>query len=329
MTSHITSRWTSEQDDLLRANYLQAWPILLSLFPERRQAGIAQRMRVLGLTRPKPAPSFKRWTPDEIEYLKTHYGRIPLPELIKYLGRTEHTINQYAHKRGIRLPQDCNGRTINTRHKPTLAPLLNGSLQSAYWMGYLMADGYMHHPLNQVVLTTADEDVGHLWQFAQYLNASVKRYIGHNPWGPGQVAHNRVSVADKIYAPKLVELLDWRKDKTYNPPSIDVLKTTLEIPNVFLAFLIGFIDGDGSINKDSHGIRVENHASWILFHNFLLKNLCDFGSFDLDIRAKINTRGYADFNLPNGVTRYLKSFINQHQLIVLSRKWDQVSLSST
>ncbi len=323
-TQSNAALWTQSQDDLLRATYTKPWKELYVLFPNRTYASLSQHMAKLGLKRPK-GQSRRSWSKEDIAYLHANYGKVSHTVLSERLKRKEHTITEYARRQGLKMVKDENGRTSNTIGNATLRPLLEGGLQGYYWMGYLMADGYMHHGLKQVVLVSAEADKDHMATYAAFLQAECHRYMSLDGFFPNRPKrpHYRVSVADTLHATKLIELYDWKPRKTYNPPSSQVLTKTLSNPDHFLSFLIGFIDGDGHINK-TFGIRVENHASWITFHDFLLDTLRHLGILDIATAAKVNKAGYSDFSLPKRLTQTLKRFINQHQLVVLTRKWDKV-----
>jgi hypothetical protein len=44
----------------------------------------------------------KRWTPDEIKYLKKYYGKRSVEELSRAMGRSVKKINVAAHVLGLR-----------------------------------------------------------------------------------------------------------------------------------------------------------------------------------------------------------------------------------
>lgn len=321
---NTTSSWSQSEDKILVANHQKPIKDLVVLLPNRSANAIEQRLRKVLKLPVTPAVRKTAWTPEDIAYLRANYGKITSAELCKRLGRKKHAITEYARKQGLTMPKDENGDTVNTVGKASLRRLLDGSLQSFYWMGYLMADGYMHHGLGQIVLVSAKTDKDHMTAYAAYLGGKVHRYKGISDFTGLSREHYRVSIADCRAAAKIAQKYDWKPRKTYNPPSVEILSRALETDNNFLAFLIGFIDGDGHIVKSHHGIRVENHASWINFHQFLLDTLSRIGILTRNIKAAINSDGYSDFNLNHYTTEHLKHFIDKHQLTVLSRKWDKI-----
>lgn len=318
--------WTPKEDAILNDNYTIPWSDLLALLPGRSRGAVQVRMSIKQLKRVRPR-HHAAWSDEDAAYLHDSYGKVPNEELEVRLDRSIHTISEYARRQGLSMSKNEDGRTINNLDNPTLKPLIEGGLQGYYWMGYLMADGYMHHGLKQVVLVSAVKDGTHLKRYAAFLKTKAHRYTGVAGWTGKPYDTYRISVADTVNATKLISMYDWKPRKTYNPPSSDVLAKTLADPDAFCAFLIGFIDGDGYINKGNLCIKLENHASWTSFHDFALDMLRGFGILATSVKAKLNARGYAQAIIPKTTTLWLKAFINRHNLIVLTRKWNKVKQS--
>lgn len=331
MTNKLTvvkkPNWTQQEESILRENYLKPWPEILALLPNREKKSIQFRLTThLKLKRPrvdKCAP----WTENDKNILAENFGKIPCESLEKLLGRNWHAIEEYARKRGYFLSnfKDCFGKTVNTAGKPTLFPLLSEDLQAYYWIGYLMADGYMHDGLGQVVLVSALKDKEHLENFAKFLRSSAKVYkagkTGHALKGEKQV---RVSVADINNCPLIKEKFDWKIKKTYNPPSPQVLAQVLSEKDKFLSYLIGFIDGDGYINKKSSVIKIENHKSWRCFYEFVIAQLNKFDIINNSPTIQLNKKRYGTVVFRQNLSFILKRFIIDKGLIVLKRKWSNV-----
>ena len=320
-----SKKWTDIEELLLKEKApLYTAKELMAFFPDRTKDGIIQRLLRLKI-KAKKGVHANAWSEEDKDYLYKNYSTAKWEDLCKILKRSPHTISEYARKRGLKMTVDENGDTANTVGSATLRPLLDGSLQSAYWIGYLMADGYMHHGLGQIVLVSAEEDKDHMQKYASYLQAEVHEYFDLSYWTGLKRKHYRVSVAEYRVAKKIAEKFDWKNKKTYNPPDIEILfNQGLGTNDQILAFIIGFTDGDGSIGKEFHGIRIENHASWIKIHQFLLDFARKLGYGGNTQDAKINKDGYSYFCLPRVFTEYLKNFIIKNNLIHLNRKWDKI-----
>lgn len=320
----IAKPWTEQEDALLRLHSSKPINDILPHLPGRTRQAIYIRLhKRLGVAVAK-GPDPKAWSAEDVAYLHASYGKVPSDELCAKLRRNEHTITEYARRKGLTLPKDENGDTVNTVGKAALRRLLDDSLQSYYWIGYLMADGYMHHGLGQIVLVSAELDKEHMAAYASYLGAKCHRYTGPSGFTGLLTDHYRVSVAERRIAHKIAERFDWKPRKTYNPPNPERFHATLT-DDQFLALLIGFIDGDGHITP-AFGIRVENHASWIEWHQAVLDRLLQIG-ISPGREAEINSHGYSNFSLGVATTRYLKAFITKHNLTVLVRKWHRVNLT--
>ncbi len=266
------------------------------------------------------------WPIKDQAILEEFFGKIPNHEMEIKLGRKWHTIEEYARRRGLSLNnfKDERGKTINNKNKPSLYPLTLEENQSYYWMGYLLADGYMDKDSGQIVVCAAVADKEHLLKYAEYLNAKVKIYFYkfNKISEPQETA--RVGVGDIINAKIIETKFDWKNNKTYNPPEIKILSETLDTYEKFLSYLIGFIDGDGCIEKKQLICRIVNHASYLEVYNYFINKCVEYDIIKTKTRPRINGRGYADFCFPKSAVMKLKKFIDSSSLLILDRKWKPV-----
>ncbi len=204
-----------------------------------------------------------------------------------------------------------------------LEKLLDETPESYYWIGFLMADGHIA-PRKRLTLALATKDRGHLEKFAKFIdyNQVVQRKTAY--W---------LEVMDKDKLTKVVEKFDFKERKTYNPPNI-----TIEDNNLFLAFLIGYVDGDGYIGKQTGrqdcSLRIKCHASWkdtlsVWFDRlYVLAGIETLNKASTNkTKIKINKQGYTSVMTGNQkILAFLKKATIDLNLPVLKRKWDQVSL---
>ncbi len=214
----------------------------------------------------------RNWTTEEIETLIKIYPSSSIDEIRKvFPNKTPHAIHEFARKRGLKKTQQC-----PRNRKGDLSILLNNSFQSFYWFGYLMADGYINHKTGQLVLMADSLDKEHMKKFANYVKSSA-RELRCSPHKFRKVESQmyRVAVQQPDVVSKLISLINFKPQKTYHPPEVEKLKMVLNTREKFLSFLLGFIDGDGSIVKTGSSIvlKVENHASWIFVHNFFIERM--------------------------------------------------------
>lgn len=104
-------------------------------------------------------------------------------------------------------------------------------------------------------------------------------------------------------------------DKTYNPPEIDFL----DIDWKFLSWLIGFVDGDGTI-YEQNSIRIENHKSWKYVHDYIKFCIEKFG---ISSKSDINIKGNSFILASTELFYLLKNKIKELNLEVLDRKWNK------
>lgn len=134
----------------------------------------------------------------------------------------------------------------------------------------------------------------------------------------------RVAVQDMKLGIEFAKKFDLKFQKTYNPPSIKIFKNFTN--EQILSFIVGFIDGDGSIctRNQSASLRIQNHASWIDMHRFFLKNIqkifkIDYGSVYID------KRGYSSLNIcTKNCISLIFNFILKQKIPYLNRKWDKL-----
>lgn len=202
----------------------------------------------------------------------------------------------------------------NKKYKNNAKILLNNSLISFYWIGFILADGSIDKN-KRISITLKKDDKEHLEKFKTYVNAKTLRV-------------NKISCSTSIqdckYIPKLCEIFDIKANKTIYPPNLDIFKNMEK--NKLLSLIIGFIDGDGRIcnqtNRKDFVLQVKNHRNWEDILDFFNKNI------DNKSHTKINNCGYAAFNVTNTLKlKELKRFAIENNLPILKRKWDVIDLN--
>lgn len=203
----------------------------------------------------------------------------------------------------------------STNKQSNLEILLDtNSYESLYWIGFIMADGTILNN-NRLKITLATKDANHLIKFQNYCNIE-KITIDEIKCS--------VNAMDKEIVPKIAELFDLKKQKTYNPPSLDMFKKLTK--EQILSIIIGFIDGDGNIKnqykRKDWSITIKNHKTWLPILSYFSevingKNI-----------AIINNKGYAKVTFSNTEqTKSLKKFAIKHKLPLLERKWNIIDLN--
>ncbi|WP_280499367.1 hypothetical protein [Nocardia cyriacigeorgica] len=200
-----------------------------------------------------------------------------------------------------------------------LVRLLEDSPQAAYWIGFLAADGYFTDC--RVRVTVNQLDYAHLLEFTSWLGVGTPIAASKN---------NSVtfSMANAETVRTLRTKFDFRDRKTYSPPRhLPYQDTTL-----LTAWLIGYIDGDGHIKRQTGRqtavLDTVAHLSW----KPLLEEIAEkLGIGYVNERlghADYPGRRYAAFRCArHNQIADLKRFAMQHSLPILTRKWDKVDTS--
>ena len=96
-----------------------------------------------------------------------------------------------------------------------------------------------------------------------------------------------------------------------------------------ICLIVGFIDGDGCIMKQSNGrkdafLRVKVHSFWLSFLNYMRETVINLTGVESP-KAKINNFGYAELNICNQIPlRKLRDFVFEKKLPALIRKWVEI-----
>ena len=248
----------------------------------------------------KPA----NWTEQELIYLKEMSGKIPPASFL--LNRTLSSIRTKANdlKLSLALPK-----------MSTLSPLTNGSHTSLYWMGFLMADGHFDASRSTLAITIGEKDLTYLQQLATLLNANISTYIRK----PNNII--QMSVCDKTNFGVITNKWDLHNNKTKNPPS----KLPELTKEEFYSWIIGFVDGDGSIEKPGNSGTIVSGLEWkhIIEHISIQLN-CP----NIEIRkpTTFSNNESLRLRLRAEPLRILKEHAIKHELPILLRKWDRVRL---
>lgn len=186
--------------------------------------------------------------------------------------------------------------------------LLTESLETYYWIGFILADGHIHNNVRLKVALAA-KDKEHLLKLKAFLK--VENYLEYP-------TYSEFSIMDSVILRKFCKKFSIEQNKTEKAANLSrVSKTKLK------ALFIGFIDGDGSINKqsnrDDHCLQIKCHAAW-------LDNLTLFSKQFLQRdQAYLNKLGYAVLHIgTKKVLQDLKQFATIHNLPKLERKWNKI-----
>lgn len=208
--------------------------------------------------------------------------------------------------------------------------IFSNSLESYYWIGFLIADGHFEDD-SAIYLELASEDVEHLKKFKKFAKTDNEIMVRDrdNAYTSGRFV--RLAIRDKDNIGKICKKFNIASDKTHHPPTLRVSGMSDE---QFLALLIGFIDGDGWISKNGKEepmIGIEVHSSWLnnlrIIENFLehitqVKFKEQLSHISKDDHAVMRITHFK-------VLKYIKTFAIKNKLPLLTRKWENLQIEKS
>lgn len=305
-------RWTSEEIEILKTYYPNEGIYkCMEKLPYLRRSQIEAKINSIPDIK---SNKIEKWTEDEINKLIELWSKATKKELLDaFPNRTFQKLQSKAHTLKLHCEVQRNGFSdLNFLKLENLSP------QSAYWWGFIMADGHIRKEGNLIISLNVD-DKDYLQQLASKLNAKLNETQIMNSFTNSTSTFVRLSVSNKKIISEWVEVLNMTETaKTYFPPNLDVFDP------YFIYFFLGFVDGDGSIwlSRNYPQLKIENHISW-------KSNLDKFAQILRD-RYKINS---AVTKIGNKNTAIL-TIANRDDIIKLSkycrkvdylhRKWDKI-----
>jgi hypothetical protein len=204
--------------------------------------------------------------------------------------------------------------------------LLNKSVESFYWVGFILADGHIDGEKGLFSLEISNKDIEHLLKFKYFVSGEqniCKRKDNRNT--------SSFAFSDKKsgFVAKIAERFDINKNKTTNPPKNEFIFND-NIENIYIfSLVVGFIDGDGGIRKQNNGcyqITLQNHRSWEPFYSsledFIGKYFYD-NTYSNKNHIRIDCRGYITFDISKqNIIKDMKREVIKLKIPYLKRKWD-------
>lgn len=190
-----------------------------------------------------------------------------------------------------------------------LIKLLDESLESYYWLGFLFGDGHFANT-NRLKLTLSIKDLDHIEKFKKFLEVDNQIKCDNFKC--------ELSIMDSYTIRILRDRYDLKSNKTYYPPDIESING-----DKLKSFLIGFIDADGSIQKQPNDrlgyyITIKVHDSWFDILNYITQST----------NAIIQNSGYAVVTISkNADVINLKNWAKWKCLPIMDRKWGKIDVN--
>jgi hypothetical protein len=316
-------RWTEQEDFILKNNIESPIKYLAELVG-RTIPSVKNRKKALGITEEN------LWSEMEENIIIKYYSNSSSEKLLKLLeNRSWSSILAKAKKLKLKRAE----YQYSTMRDSNVEILLNESVKTYYYIGLLFADGYFTNKKIQLNQCMKNKEV--VIGFANYIGCkNIKLYDEVkkvNILGVDTVSNG--SAICYLKDSKVIPLINKKYDinykkgektKTYFPPSLSVFNKMSD--ENFLSFLIGFIDGDGSLylsKKNSRCITITSHENWKLILKYWIKRLEDIFNVTLSKKALKQKDSYFRLRIYNPIViDYLIGFIKENKFIC-THKWDK------
>lgn len=290
--------WSEQEDLYLKNNYGNNAKDLLIKNLNKSWSSIQSRAFKLKIKRNNieiKGKNISIWSEKEIKLLKEIYPSEDKHKISKVLNRSWSAIQNKAFI--LKLKREIFNANSNK--------LINLTNESFYWLGFIMADGHFNKN-NQIQINLALKDINHLNKFAKFVEYKK------------EIIKPSISISYKNIKYKLNELFNISSIKTYEPCNLNKLTG-----DIFFSFIIGFIDGDGTINKKGC-LCITSHKSWLNNVDKMLYELTDNKRYN----CKISNDGLVKGIITNVKTmKQIKQKALELNLPILKRKWDRIDLN--
>lgn len=254
------------------------------------------------------------WSVEEDEIVFKNYEILPKKKILKLLpNRTWNAIKLRA-RNVLKLE-----RILNEQKQSDLSVLLNDNPITYYWIGFLMADG--HFSEKRIRISLSIKDIKQIKRYVKFIKSPNINLIKNKKQCSS-------SAMDSINVPLIRKKFSISNRKTYEPCDIDKVKDI----NLFVALVIGFIDGDGNIknqtNRKDCSINIKLHSSWLENLQIISNRLHLYCKAEHPNIAIINKQGYAKISFTKRIlVNYLKYQSIKLNLPILNRKWNLIDLN--
>jgi hypothetical protein len=261
--------WTPEEESLMFDLYEELGAIgMVDLLPLHSYAAIRGKARSLNLVQHFPGP----WTQEEKEILLENYRDMGPGEIQKLLPRRSYgSIANFAGDLGLQDPA--------RKYFPNEDAFDEINEYSAYWMGFLAADGYITPDGRSIKLGLAVCDTKHVEKFRDWISpgSPVQTYSE-----TASVRINSVKLAEKLISYGIKNRKSWDLDYPKNFPR-----------EYNRHFLRGFTDGDGSLyifkTQKKDGTNHYETIAWnVSGTHEMISSVINILKEDLDIDTNIS-----------------------------------------
>lgn len=261
-----------------------------------------------------------KWNDEELTTLRSLYTTTSVDDVCTSLpNRSRSAIKLMASKLGLTQP-----KSVRWERPDCLMRLLEDTPTSWYWLGMLLADGWISD-CGRLRLLQSMKDADRVYELAAYLGLSndrVKQYTSLTNVGPSTGVVLSLRHTDIV--PAIKKKLMITGSKTTNPPDFQSYRIDAA---GWRSLAVGFADGDGHVAWNHPtwkrgAVSFKLHASWASNLQLLTNVLYRQIGTDMGPTCRINTNGHAHVSWTNGhVVDLLRHHIQANSLPASPRKW--------
>jgi hypothetical protein len=273
----------------------------------------------------------KKWSEDEINFLKKNYPTMGSKFCAESLGRSVQSITIRSHilklKSEVKYQKIVETKLMNNLNKFDVSELINPStIEASYILGLLWADGNISNfGFKTVRLNCVVEDMDYFKQVFTgtsrdwvLTNEFVKYYNGHEVKKQQTIKMSSVMLYDFLYKNDYDEKSFLSADK--------ILKIIPYELNKF--FILGLFDGDGHFNV----VKKTKQAEWVITSSYdqdwhFMEDFCQKNGIEYSIYRLVVPLG----RVSNFIVRKLDSInkiinlVHSHK-IGLPRKKNKINI---
>lgn len=242
----------------------------------------------------------KKWQKEEIQYLLENFGKIKARDIAQTLGRGLDAVHKKAQSLNLSGDQGINRKySIDEQYFKT------PNVENSYWAGFIAADGCVTGGYLKIMLQLSDLII--LERFKTAIKYSGPIYIDKKRNRCSLEIHKKSIISDLYNIWSITE----RKSLTLEPPVQNLNN------ECFNSFVIGMIDGDGSIYFEKN--------SYLRISLLGTKNVLQWIQNRFGIHASLQKNGNIyKLRYSGECANAFVSKINPQKYTCLERKWEKV-----
>ena len=299
-------KWSSKEIEIIKK--YDDKKELLELLPGRNWDSIRKfRYKIV----PEQIKPCIKWSDNELSIIEKNYEKMIKEDLIKLLpNRNWVSIKLKSNKINII-------RSNDFYRKSNMNILMEDKVESFYWIGFILADGHISNN-ERIKINLSIKDIEHLQKFVDYVSCS------------DIIINDTIcstSLQNKEVGIDLCNKFNIKSNKTYEPMELKNYSFDKEL---LFSLIIGFIDGDGCINKvykrQDCNLRIHLHSSWLDNLIFIENFIYDYFSIEKKkTYSHISNDGYSLLAISdNDIITKLKKECIRLKLPIMNRKWDRI-----